>query len=94
MWQQISTVKYFTFDFGWTDNILNEFQAGFRKNYSTIDNIFNFTNIIEINKAVLSFGVNVAGDNVKVQLNADDIVVLADSPEDLQAMIDRLGPFL
>lgn len=164
----------------WLDryNILNEFQAGFRKNYSTIDNIFNLTNIIEINKSqgkktyaffvdfscafdtiprnclfyklsclglsskiirllqasytgtnskvwdgstfsnyfpvdigvkqgcvlspllfslfindlaeVLPFGVNVAGVNVKVLLYADDIVVLADSPEDLQAMIDRL----
>ena len=37
----------------WVDhnNILNEFQAGFRKNYSTVDNIFNLTNIIEINKS-------------------------------------------
>ena len=39
---------------------------------------------------VLPFGVNVAGVNIKVLLYADDIVVLADSPEDLQAMIDRL----
>ena len=39
---------------------------------------------------VLPFGVNVAGVNVKVLLYADDIVVLADSPEDLKAMIDRL----
>ena len=33
-------------------NIMNEFQAGFRKHYSTIDNIFSLTNIVEINKSV------------------------------------------
>ena len=158
--------------------ILNEFQAGFRKNYSTIDNIFNLTNIIEINKSQgkktfaffidfscafdtiphnclfyklsclglstkmirilqatynnsncrifdgtsfsdpfpievgvkqgcilspilfslflndlvdnLPFGITVAGVNVKILLYADDIVVLADSVEDLQKMIDAL----
>lgn len=32
-------------------NILNEGQAGFRKNYSTIDNIFNLTNIIKIKES-------------------------------------------
>ena len=31
-------------------NILNEYQAGFRKNYSTIDNIFNLVNIAHLNK--------------------------------------------
>lgn len=33
----------------WVDNnnLLNEFQAGFRKNYSTTDNIFNLINIIQ-----------------------------------------------
>lgn len=31
--------------------ILNEFQAGFRKGYSTNDNIFNLTNIIQIKTA-------------------------------------------
>ena len=30
-------------------NILNEFQAGFRKQYSTIDNIFNLVNIVTLN---------------------------------------------
>ena len=33
-------------------NIMNEFQAGFRKHYSTIDNIFSLTNIVEINKSL------------------------------------------
>lgn len=31
------------------NNILNEFQAGFRKGYSTIDNIFNLTSIVRLN---------------------------------------------
>lgn len=31
------------------NNILNEFQAGFRKEYSTVDNIFNLTNIVSLN---------------------------------------------
>ena len=31
-------------------NIHNEYQAGFRKNYSTIDNIFNIVNIAYLNK--------------------------------------------
>ena len=37
----------------WVDhnNILNEFQADFRNNYLTVDNIFNLTNIIEINNS-------------------------------------------
>lgn len=36
----------------WIDNhnILNEYQTGFRKNYSTIDNIFNLVNIVNLNK--------------------------------------------
>ena len=29
-------------------NLITEFQAGFRKNYSTIENFFNFTSIIRI----------------------------------------------
>lgn len=164
----------------WIDNnnILNEYQAGFRKNYSTIDNIFNLVNIIELNRTagnkvyaffvdfscafdtiprnclfyklsclglsskiirllqllyqnttsrirsgstfsnpfpvdlgvkqgcilspilfslymndladVLPGGVNVANTNVKVLLYADDIVILSDSPNGLQEMIDCL----
>lgn len=31
------------------DNVLNEFQAGFRKGYSTIDNIFNVSSIVHLN---------------------------------------------
>lgn len=31
-------------------NILNEYQAGFRKNYSTVDNVFNLVNIVHLNK--------------------------------------------
>lgn len=31
-------------------SILNEFQAGFRKGYSTIDNVFNLVNIVHLNK--------------------------------------------
>lgn len=36
----------------WLDynSILNEFQAGFRRNYSTVDNIFNLANIVHINR--------------------------------------------
>lgn len=36
---------------GWVEShdILNEFQAGFRKGYSTIDNLFNLTSIVQIN---------------------------------------------
>lgn len=36
----------------WIDenNILNEYQAGFRKQYSTVDNVFNLTNIVQLNK--------------------------------------------
>lgn len=29
--------------------ILNEYQAGFRKNYSTVDNLFNITSIVNLN---------------------------------------------
>ena len=164
-----------------SNKILNEYQAGFRKNYSTVDNIFNLTNIIDINKAngkktyaffvdfscafdriprnslfyklsslglsskmirvlqatyfqtqskiwdgntfsdsfsvevgvkqgcILSpilfslymndladnlpLGVEVAGINVKVLLYADDIVLLANSPNDLQIMIDSLHSY-
>lgn len=31
-------------------DILNEYQAGFRKQYSTVDNIFNLVNIVHLNK--------------------------------------------
>ena len=31
------------------NNVLNEFQSGFRKGYSTVDNLFNLTSIININ---------------------------------------------
>lgn len=36
----------------WTENynVLNECQAGFRKNYSTVGNIFNLLNIVNLNK--------------------------------------------
>ena len=164
-----------------SNNILNEFQAGFRKNYSTVDNVFNLSNIVEINKDqgnktyaffvdfscafdtisrnclfyklsslglsskiirvlqatydhtqskiwdstmfsdsfpvevgvkqgcilspilfslflndlvdYLSLGVTVAGVNVKALLYADDIVLLANSPIDLQTMIDKLHAY-
>ena len=35
----------------WVDfnNIINEFQAGFRKGYSTVDNLFNLTSIVSLN---------------------------------------------
>jgi hypothetical protein len=33
-------------------NILNEFQAGFRKQYSTVDNIFNLTSMISLQLSV------------------------------------------
>lgn len=35
----------------WIDvhGILNEYQAGFRKNYSTVDNLFNITSIVNLN---------------------------------------------
>ena len=35
------------------NNILNEFQAGFRKQYSTIDNIFNLVNIVKVHICLL-----------------------------------------
>lgn len=31
------------------NNVINEFQAGFRKNYSTTDNLFNLTSIVNLN---------------------------------------------
>ena len=160
------------------NNILTEFQAGFRKNYSTVDNLFNLTSIVNLNfyegKRTYAFfvdfsaafdriprnallyklaaiglsskmlnilrmlydgtsckvwdgsslsdsfvvsqgvkqgcllspvlfsiylndlddclpcGVNIAGTIVKVLMYADDIVLLAESPTDLQKMIDAL----
>ena len=164
----------------WLENnkILNEYQAGFRKDYSTVDNIFNLVNLVNLNNLtskytysffvdfscafdtiarnslfyklsciglsskiirviqglynestskvwdgnmfsdefnvncgvkqgcilspvlfslfindlpnVLPKGLNVAGVNVKILLYADDIVLLADSPSDMQCMIDAL----
>ena len=38
----------------------------------------------------LPLGVNVVGINIKILLYADDIVILADSPSDLQTMINCL----
>ena len=38
----------------------------------------------------LPSGVNVAGVNIKILVYADDIVILADSPSDLQTMINWL----
>lgn len=164
----------------WIDvnNILNEYQAGFRKNYSTIDNVFNLANIVHLNKLngkntyaffvdfscafdmiprnslfyklscmglsskiirilqlyyenntsqvlygntfsdpfsvdngvkqgcilspilfalylndlaeALPGGVNVVDEPIKILLYADDIVILSDSPNILQNMIDKL----
>lgn len=164
----------------WLENnkILNEYQAGFRKNYSTVDNIFNLINIVNLNKlngkntyvffvdfscafdtiprnslfyklsclglsskiirilqnaynntesriwdgstfsdsfsvdvgvkqgCILSpilfsiylndlvdelpGGVNVAGTTIKILLYADDIIILAETPSELQNMIDAL----
>ena len=159
-------------------NIINEYQAGFRKNYSTVDNLFNLTSIVNLNfyqeKRTYAFfvdfsaafdriprnallyklatiglsskilnifkklyngtscqvwdgsslsesftvsqgvkqgcllspvlfsiylndlsdflpcGVEIAGTVVKVLMYADDIVLLADSPENLQLMINAL----
>ena len=31
-----------------SNHILNEFQAGFRKGYSTVDNLYNLTTIVHI----------------------------------------------
>lgn len=163
------------------NKILNEFQAGFRKQYSTIDNIFNLVNIVSLNSIkskytyaffvdfscafdtiprnslfyklasiglsskiirilqqlyentvslvwdgcslseeftiktgvkqgcilspilfslflndlpdILPGGLEVAGVNVKLLLYADDIVILSDSPVDLQNMIDSLHAY-
>lgn len=160
------------------NNILNEFQAGFRRDYSTVDNIFNLVNIVKLNNLtskytfaffvdfscafdtiprnslfyklstigisskivrliqslydgcssvvwdgqnlsekfnvdcgvkqgcilspilfslylndlpnVLSGGVNVANTNIKILLYADDIVLLSDSADVLQIMINEL----
>ena len=159
-------------------NIVTEFQAGFRKNYSTVDNLFNLTSIIQLNfnegkktyaffvdfssafdmiprnslwyklssiglsnkfvillkklyegttsqvwdgselskpftvsqgvkqgcllspvlfslylndlNDVLPHGVTIAGIKIKVLLYADDIVLLSNSPVELQKMIDAL----
>ncbi|XP_073842692.1 uncharacterized protein [Musca autumnalis] len=164
-----------------TNNILNEFQAGFRKDYSTVDNIFNLVSIVSLNQVnnkvtyaffvdfssafdliprnslfykltalglstkmvsiikllykntktrvwdgntysdyfsvqsgvkqgcilspilfslyvndlpnVLPGGVNVANCCIKILLYADDIVLLADSPKELQKMINALEQY-
>ena len=53
-----------------SNGILNEFQAGFRKNYSTVDNIYNLTSIVNLKfaekKKVYAFFVDfkAAFDNV------------------------------
>lgn len=161
-----------------SNNILNEFQAGFRREYSTVDNIFNLVSIVNLNKLsgkytyaffvdfscafdtisrnslfyklsciglsskiirvlqslydttesrvwdgsmfsdyfavetgvkqgcilspmlfslyindlpdILPGGLNVAGIDVKILLYADDIVILSNTPNGLQDMIDAL----
>jgi len=60
----------------WIDRnkILNEFQAGFRKGYSTIDNIFTLTNIVSLklatNKKVFVLFVDLTNAFDKILQNA------------------------
>lgn len=56
------------------NNILNEYQAGFRKRYSTVDNIYNLTSLVHLkfeeNKKVYAFFVDFKAAFDKVSRNA------------------------
>lgn len=56
------------------NNIMNEFQAGFRKNYSTADNIYNLTSMVHLNfankKKTYAFFVDFKAAFDKVSRNA------------------------
>jgi len=56
------------------EGILNEFQAGFRRNYSTVDNVFNLVNIVQLNfnrnKCTFAFFVDLKNAFDKIVINS------------------------